>query len=283
MIHSPLRYPGGKRKLTLFFKSVFENNNLLNGVYVEPYAGGASIALSLLFNNYVNKIIINDYDRSIYAFWHSVLYNTNKFCKLISETDITIKNWRFFKDIQKKKKTINLLSLGVSTFFLNRTNRSGILNAGVIGGINQLGNYKIDARFNKEDLIQRIKKIASKREKISLYNLDALELVKNNIKYFPKNTLIYFDPPYYNKGKELYDNHYLHKDHYKVSKFISSIKKQKWLVSYDNVDPIRKLYKKNKKITYTINYSAVNSTKGKEIMIYHENLSMPKFIISNIS
>lgn len=65
---SPLRYPGGKGKVADYFKQIFRDNSLYDGVYVEPYAGGASVALSLLFNEYVSKIIINDIDRSIFAF-----------------------------------------------------------------------------------------------------------------------------------------------------------------------------------------------------------------------
>ena len=86
--YSPLRYPGGKGKLTDFFHAIIEENNLSDGYYVEPYAGGASVALSLLFNEYVSKIIINDFDRSIYAFWFSVLNETRKLCELILKTKV---------------------------------------------------------------------------------------------------------------------------------------------------------------------------------------------------
>ena len=142
--YSPLRYPGGKKKLVNYFKEIVVKNDLCGGVYVEPFAGGASIALSLLIDGYVSKIIINDFDRSIYAFWHSILNRTEEFCKLIEETPITIEVWKKQKEIQKEKNRYDLLSLGFSTFFLNRTNRSGILKAGVIGGLNQNGKLMQD-------------------------------------------------------------------------------------------------------------------------------------------
>ena len=147
-ILSPLRYPGGKSKISNFFKQFVKDNGLLDGVYVEPYAGGASVALSLLFDEYVSKIIINDKDRSIYAFWHSVLYDTENLCRLIAETPVTMENWKKLRELQKvdKKDQASLLDLGFSTFFMNRTNRSGIIKAGVIGGYAQTGNYKMDAR-----------------------------------------------------------------------------------------------------------------------------------------
>lgn len=274
--HSPLRYPGGKGKIANFIKLVFEKNLLLDGWYVEPYAGGASVALSLLFGEYASKIVINDYDRAIYAFWHSVLNDTDRLCCLINNSKVNIKTWRHQKEIQKQKDTADLLELGFSTFFLNRTNRSGIIKAGVIGGIEQTGNYKIDARFNKADLIQRIQRIANYKDRILLYNLDAIELIKTISKTLPDKTLIYFDPPYYVKGKDLYVNHYKHEDHVLVSQMINGINKHKWLVSYDNAPEINDIYRLNKKFEYDLNYSAVNATKGTEVMIYHKDLFIPK-------
>jgi len=274
--YSPLRYPGGKGKIANFIKLVFEKNLLLDGCYVEPYAGGASVALSLLFGEYASKIVINDFDRSIYAFWHSVLNDTHNLCNLIQDTKVDIKSWRQQKEIQKQKETADLLDLGFSTFFLNRTNRSGIIKAGVIGGNDQSGNYKIDARFNKTDLIYRIQRIAKYKDRILLYNLDAIDLIKTISKNLPEKSLIYFDPPYYLKGKDLYVNHYKHEDHVLVSKMINGISKHKWIVSYDNAPEIIEIYKQNKKFEYALNYSAVNATTGTEVMIYHKDLFIPK-------
>lgn len=276
MFYSPLRYPGGKGKLADFIKKIMERNSLKGGYYVEPYAGGASVALSLLINDFASKIIINDFDKSIYAFWHSVIHDTDELCKMITDTKVNMSTWNEQKEIQKQKKEAPLLLLGFSTFFLNRTNRSGIIKAGVIGGNEQTGKYKIDARFNKTDLINRIQNIGKLESRIMLYNLDALEFIKEISKELPDKTLIYFDPPYYLKGKDLYVNHYKHEDHLLVSQMISGIKKHKWIVSYDNENEIRKLYTDNKKFTYSLNYSAVNATFGTEVMIYHDDLIIPK-------
>jgi DNA adenine methylase len=276
MFYSPLRYPGGKGKLAEFVKIIFNRNDLLEGYYVEPYAGGASIALSLLFSGYASKIIINDFDKSIFSFWHSVINETDELCKFINDSPINMDVWRQQKEIQKQKEEASPLQLGFSTFFLNRTNRSGIIAAGVIGGNDQLGNYKIDARFNKKDLISRIQQIGKRADSILLYNLDAIELIRNISSELPEKTLIYFDPPYYIKGKQLYANHYKHEDHLLVSQMINGISEHKWLVSYDNEKEIRNLYKKNKKFTYSLNYSAVNSTSGSEVIIYHKDLIIPR-------
>jgi DNA adenine methylase len=276
MFYSPLRYPGGKGKLTDFIKLIFDRNSLGCGCYVEPYAGGASVALSLLIDGYASEIVINDYDKSIYAFWHSVINETDELCQMISDVNIDMATWQEQREVQKNKETAPLLELGFSTFFLNRTNRSGIIKAGVIGGNEQNGNYKIDARFNKSELIKRIQKIGEHGSRILLYNLDAVKLIKTISSQLPTNTLIYFDPPYYLKGKDLYVNHYKHNDHLLVSKVINGINKHKWVVSYDNEKEIKKLYRKNKKFIYSLNYSAVNATNGTEVMICHKGLVIPK-------
>lgn len=273
--YSPLRYPGSKRKLVNLFKEIIIKNDLKRGTYAEPYAGGASIALSLLIEGYVSKIIINDLDCSIYAFWYSVLNNTKKLCKLIEETPVNIRTWKIQKEIQKNKEKTDLLSLGFSTFFLNRTNRSGILNAGAIGGLKQKGSWKIGARYNKEDLIIRIKRIAKYKDKIKVSKDDAIELVKKLKNKLPKKTLIYFDPPYFVKGRELYFNHYEYGDHKKIAIEIGKIKDQKWVITYDCVEPIIKLYMKHDLQTYPLRYSAGNSKIGKEIIAHSKNLVVP--------
>ena len=158
--YSPLRYPGGKSRLVNFIKSIIDQNDLKGGTYIEPFSGGAAIALALAIDGYMERIVINDYDRSIYAFWHSILYQTDSFIDKIRSTPLSIEEWHIQRTIQQNKYNADLFDLGFSTFFLNRTNRSGVLKAGVIGGLNQTGPYKIDARYNKEQLIKRIQLIA---------------------------------------------------------------------------------------------------------------------------
>lgn len=275
MNNSPLRYPGGKNKLSAFIAKICIDNNI-NGTYVEPYAGGAAVALSLLFENFVKDIIINDKDRSIYAFWYSVLNHTDALCDLITNTDINLQEWRIQKDIQNNKEFANLLDLGFSTFFLNRTNRSGIIKGGVIGGLGQTGDYLIDCRFNKTDLIERIRKIASKKNNISLYNHDAIELIDIIQKDFENNNMIfYFDPPYYYKANSLYMNHYKDENHQSVSDKIKNIQNLRWIVSYDNVPEIQNLYSECIRKEYAFKHTAHSSRLGKEILFFSHNLQLP--------
>ncbi|MFN8323418.1 MAG: DNA adenine methylase [Chitinophagales bacterium] len=275
--YSPLRYPGGKGKVADYFKQVFKDNLLYDGVYVEPYAGGASVALSLLFNEYASKIIINDIDRSIFSFWHSVLNKTDELCRLIHDTPVTVETWERQRQIQKDKQRQGLLKVGFSTFFLNRTNRSGILNAGIIGGRQQTGEWKIDARYNKKDLINRIERIAQYKNKIDLHNSDAVQLVKSLRKTLPAKSLFYFDPPYYVKGKDLYLNYYQDNDHLDIATEISKVSNQKWIVTYDDVSQIRNLYSDYRKKPFKLFYSAGSANKeGKEIMIFSDNIYIAK-------
>lgn len=250
--------------------------NNINGHYIEPYAGSAAVALYLLINGYVRDITINDLDRGVFAFWYSILNNTEKFCKKIKATDVTVKNWKKFKKIHSSDKA-TLFDLGFATFFLNRTNHSGIIDGGIIGGLNQKGKYKIDCRFNKDDLIERIKIIASFKKNIHLYNLDALKLIeKIQIEQNNMNTIFYFDPPYYLKGPSLYMNYYEEDDHKKVSEKIKKVRNSRWIVSYDNVSQIKKLYSEFKKKEYTFFHVAYKTREGKEVLFFSNNLIIPR-------
>lgn len=272
--YSPLRYPGGKNKLSKYVTRLIENNDLINGTYIEPYAGGAAVALYLLINGHVNNIIINDIDRSIYAFWHSVLYETDDLCNLIRETPINMNIWNEFKEIQKNKEEAPLLQLGFSTLFLNRTNRSGILSAGVIGGKNQNGNYKMDCRFNRNQLIEKIQLIARFRDHIRLYNLDTIDLINNVINNMDNQAFVFFDPPYYKKGATLYVNSYKHEDHISLMNSISNISNHKWIVTYDNVEEIASIYSNFRIVTYSLTYTAEKKYSGSEIMVFSDNINL---------
>jgi len=273
-VFSPLRYPGGKRKLANYIKLVFQYNSLLDGHYVEPFAGGAAIALSLLYSEYASHIHINDISRPIFAFWHSVLNDTNELCSLIQETEVSMDEWEKQKSIQDRSDQVSILELGFSTFFLNRTNRSGILGGGVIGGKEQAGTYKISARFNKANLINRIRRVARYRSRISLYNHDAKEFINTSGTQFPSRTLVYLDPPYYKKGKGLYEDFYEHNDHLQISKMIADLK-HRWIVSYDQTREIQEMYSNFPQVTYSLSYSTANRYKGTEVMFFSNNLIIP--------
>lgn len=276
MVYSPLRYPGGKNKLSAFIAKICIDNKI-DGHYVEPYSGGASVALFLLIEGFVKEITINDKDRSIYAFWHSVLNRTDELCKMIETAELNIQEWRKQRAIQFNKQDADTLELGFSTFYLNRTNRSGIIYSGVMGGVEQNGNYLMDCRFNRVDLINRIRTISKYRNQINLFNLDALELVdiiKSEAQ--DSNVIFYFDPPYYLKANSLYLNHYDPKDHKKVSERILAIRNLRWIVSYDNVPEIDDLYNNCDKKEFSFKHTAYEIREGKEVLFFSSNIKQPE-------
>ncbi|WP_337029419.1 DNA adenine methylase [Pantoea agglomerans] len=275
-LYTPLRYPGGKATFAPYISEIISDNDLVGGHYLEPYAGGAGVALELLFHNYVSHIHINDIDPAIYAFWVCVTQHTHEILELLDTTPITIEEWFKWRDILNKKHDASLVERGFATLFLNRTNRSGILKAGVIGGKNQDGNYKLDARFKKSVLADRIIKIASFSDRISVYCEDSLSLLKKSSKLLPKSSLIYLDPPYYVKGKGLYRNYYEHDDHLAIAKELQSDSFPfPWIVSYDNVPEICDMYQNSRYLNYGLNYTAQRRYIGNEVMFFSSKIFPP--------
>lgn len=276
---TPLRYPGGKRKLFNYTRRLLEINDLVGCTYMEPFAGGSGLALKLLDHGVVESLILNDIDRSIFSFWNSVLNKTDELVSMINKVPVTLNEWHRQKKIQENKEAAQDVELAFSTFFLNRTNRSGILNGGVIGGKDQNGITKLDCRFNKADLVERIYSIAEKKDHIQLFNMDAIEfLVMLKTRQFNSPySFIFMDPPYYHKGRELYINYYQHSDHEKLFEVINKELFSPWVVTYDNVNEIKELYQGYHQVEYNLFYTAQNKRLGKEVMIYSKCLAPVEF------
>ncbi|WP_335965761.1 DNA adenine methylase [Galbibacter sp. PAP.153] len=273
MNRTPLRYPGGKQKLTPFIIEILESNDI-NGHYIEPYAGGAGVALELLLNRKVEYIHLNDSDIRLYSFWKSIKNENEKFCSKILSASLTIEEWKKHREVLRHPEKHSLFEIGFSTFYMNRCNRSGVLNAGVIGGLNQDGNYKMDARFSRNDLIQRIELIGLYSDSIFVSNLDAEKYIDNYIPNLEDNSLIYLDPPYFNKAKDLYLNSYKPDDHKRLSHAVQKVTKP-WVLSYDNVPEIIQLYSSRNYFTYDLQYSAARNYKGKEVFVFNDSLKLP--------
>lgn len=268
---SPLRYPGGKSRITPIVKTLLENNNI-NGTYIEPFAGGAGVALQLLIDGSVNDIVINDYDKAIYSVWRAIKENHTGLIRLIENTPITVEEWRRQKKIYSTQNNKYSLQLAFATLFLNRTNYSGILSSGPIGGYEQNGKYKINVRFNKTDIIQKINSIATYREHIHIYNKDIISFVENILPKYSSNSFVYFDPPYFKKGSELYKNFFDLPDHVKLCNKITTNVGIPWLITYDNALEIIKIYQKNYNIAlFDLSYGTSNRKAVTEIAIVHNN------------
>ena len=274
-LSSPLRYPGGKSCLYDLAGHILRLNKLERAHYAEPYAGGAGLALALLFNGHVSEIHLNDVDRSIWAFWHSTLNHTDDLVTLIAETPVTLETWTAQRDAYLNQADYDDLEVGFATFFLNRTNRSGIIKgAGVIGGHDQSGAYKIDCRFNRTDLIKRVRRIAKYRSRIHLHRLDALAFLDQADTALPARSFFCIDPPYFNKGSSLYTSFYAPEDHLAVSQAVLGLERP-WVLTYDNTPEIAHLYKARRQYGFDVNYSVQTKRVGTELLVASKGLIMP--------
>lgn len=273
---SPLRYPGGKARVTNFIRLLFQANGLVDGEYVEPYAGGASVALGLLYGGFVSRVHINDADPAIYHFWDAVLNETDILCQRIADAVLDVPEWKRQRAVYRDPQSAPL-DVAFATFYLNRTNRSGVIvDGGVIGGLNQAGAWKIDARFTRSELIRRIERIARSRSSIEISNLDAIRLLGSlNERLDGPKALIYLDPPYYEKGRELYRDYYrTHEDHQKLADEVGKLKVP-WVVSYDDAPQVRELYTGYRRIQYGLRYTARERYDGAEVMFFAPGLNVP--------
>lgn len=267
MFYSPLRYPGGKGKLEPFMEILIEQTGHIGGTYIEPFAGGAGIALELLEKNIVNEIVINDLDKGIYSFWKAILTETDRFVENIRNVPLNIDEWNRQRAILDDSSKYSY-ELGFATFYLNRTNRSGIIKGGVIGGVEQNGNWKMDARFNRDDLIERILKIVKRKKNIHIYNKDVSSFVQNYLPRYEDNAFVYFDPPYFGKGKQLYLNFFSYEDHVRIERMINQQVNCDWVITYDDVKEIADIYQNHILRRFDLNYSAAVKRKASEIIIF---------------
>lgn len=262
--HSPLRYPGGKSFLFPLFDRLLGETDMTDVVYIEPFAGGAGAALALLLRDKVSSIVINDFDRAIYSFWKSAVVESERFIDTIRSTPVTVPQWKKQKAIYQNHRS-KRFELGFATFFLNRTNRSGFLAGGPIGGMEQKGEWKLTARYNKSGLVARIEKLQAFRDRIKITNKDGVELLDDYLDN--KNALMYLDPPYYDKGATLYMNHYRESDHKLLAKKLNANASANWILTYDNNPVIQTLYRKRRRQIFSLNYNAYEPRVGSELFI----------------
>lgn len=276
LYRTPLRYPGGKQKLTPFIREILTANDLVGGHYVEPYAGGAGVAMELLTDGAVGHVHLNDSSYHIYAFWRSVVTESEEFCRRISRATLNVEEWKRQREVVRAPDQHAELDVGFATFYLNRTNRSGVLSGGVIGGLDQSGEWKMDARFPRLELMRRIEVIARLADNITLTNLDAEEYFAGEVPGLPADALIYCDPPYFEKASRLYLNHYAPDDHERIAEMIRSHHNRNWIVSYDGVQQILDYYAGSRQFLYELQYNASKAYKGSEVFIFADNLEIPR-------
>ena len=258
-----------------FMEYMIDQSGHRGGTYIEAFAGGAGVAIDLLLRDVVSLIVINDYDKGVWSFWKAILTETDRFVERLHTVPLTMDEWERQREICHVKKDKYSFELGFATFYMNRTNRSGIIKGGVIGGQEQSGKWRMDARFNRDELILRIKNIERHKATIKLYNKDINSFITNYIPKYEENAIAFFDPPYVRKGKQLYMNYFNLEDHMRIEEAIREQVKCDWIITYDNAPELKYIYKKHPLYLYDLNYSVFSKRKASELVIFSDNLKAP--------
>lgn len=280
---SPLRYPGGKAALAGLMADLIRVNDACDGTYVEPYCGGAGAALTLLMGEHVRYIVLNDADPAVYNFWWAALRQSELLTKLLRDTPVTIEEWYRQRDIYRRKGRFSRVEIAFATLYLNRCNRSGIIvDGGPIGGVRQDGKWRLDARFNRPQLIRRLERLSLYRDRIAVYSMDAVDFLRKVVRPRQdlRRTVVYLDPPYYGKGRDLYANYYAPEDHAALAAYLKYEAHFRWVLSYDDVPEIRELYSGMEQFHVRVSYSAHTRRFGRELIVCSDSLRFPKDHVS---
>lgn len=268
---SPFRYPGGKGFLSGFLadhlSKVFPGSSV---TFLEPFCGGAGAAVNLLADGFVDRLCLNDADVRIYSAWRAMLEETERFIDQIQSVPLTMDEWYIQKQISVDGPISGYgFDLGFASFYLNRTTRSGIVSkAGPIGGYDQTGKWKIDARFNRDGLAKRVGWIGENRDRIEVTNLDVLSFLDRARRTLDANSSFYFiDPPYVKAGGRLYLNAMDEDKHVALSDMLTSGKITKWVLTYDDHPLVRQVYSDQNMQSVNVNYSLQKKRKEAEILI----------------
>ena len=274
---SPLRYPGGKACLTGFLSKIIETNDLRGCVYYEPYAGGAGAALGLLKTGAVSRICINDADERINAFWAAAVNESSRFVDQVLKVPLSLDEWHRQRAICAKPQNYKDFEVGFAAFYMNRCNRSGVLTARPIGGLGQEGKWKLDVRFNRETLSERILELSKLRDGIQITRLDAIDFLKTKL---PRGrgrerAFVYLDPPYVHKGQRLYLNAYENQDHVNLAHYLGRQGTFRWIMSYDDTELVRSLYANYRLFSLPISYTLQEKRLAKELVVAPKHLALP--------
>ena len=244
-IVSPLRYPGAKRRHAGYIKEALRLNALRPGLFVEPFAGGASVALQLVKDEAVKCMGLIERDPLVAAFWKTVFFDADWLVRQVKTTPVTVEQWCALKTGRHKTAR----ERAFACLYLNRTSFSGIIaqGAGPLGGYKQASVHKIDCRFTRQTLIRRIRQAEALREKVAfVWNLtwaDGLARIRmmQARGSLPCDVFYYVDPPFFEKAKRLYTYYFTDTDHRRLRDVLLTMQ-EPWILSYDSAERVRELY-----------------------------------------
>lgn len=253
-----------------FLRHVIEAQRTRPVFYAEPFAGGAGAAMQLLSDGVVEHVALNDLNGGITSFWRAVFEENDRLAEAVRTAELSLGMWHQQREIQLDAQA-DPFERGFATFYLNRTNRSGILGGRPIGGLEQTGTWKLDARFNKADLVARIRHLSSFRDRVTVTQnegrlfLDALDGDRTE-------KMIYVDPPYLKQGEDLYLANMLYRDHVNLARTLLRLKSP-WLLTYDRDDRIpEQFYPGLACAAFSISHTAAIQHLGKEYLVVPEHV-----------
>jgi DNA adenine methylase len=270
-ILSPLRYPGGKRRLVPYLAAALAENNLRPDLFVEPYAGGASVSLELLHLDFAGRAVIGDLDPMVNAFWETVVTDVDWLCEQVESVPLSLSEW----ERMKKTRFRSRRSLALACLYLNRTSFNGALHnsAGPIGGRAQTSEYDIGCRFPRARLVGRLRACAELADRIDVVPAqDAMVTVREareRARHDELSAFFYLDPPFWAKSKFLYRRSFTELAHERLADQLHWLQDQ-FLLSYDPAPEIVDLYTGHTAGTVAeieLVYSGSSRSAGTEMVI----------------
>ncbi|WP_051058751.1 DNA adenine methylase [Paenibacillus shenyangensis] len=239
---SPFRYPGGKSKIAQHLAAAMRPQQL--DTLVSVYAGGASVELAMLQAGLVKQLIMNDIDFGIFSLFYLIKEHPDDLIQRIRTQLPSHDDFFRYRDLIKTDYAgADLLDAAWAALIVNRLAYSGIYSANPLGG--RSGSQKrLLARYNPDDLCQRILQIHAMSHRMTLSHQNALPFIEEQA-WHPNSTL-FLDPPYYEKGSALYRHFYTEQDHRDVSWLLQTFYEQMpgadIVITYDDHPFIRELY-----------------------------------------
>ena len=272
---NPLRYPGSKASFASSVGAFVTACGYTGFEIVEPFAGSASVSIDLVSSGVCSKAILIERDPLLYAFWSAVFFDTRRLCNRINKLSIDLGTWHDLRPLLaiNSPDEYELIDLAVAGLFFNRTNFSGVLHAGPIGGQQQKSVYKVNCRFNKDDLIARIRAIAKLQNRVEVIFSDALGFLETQKEAVNQNRFYYVDPPYFVQGEKLYRYSFELSQHKQLAKVLSELKAP-WLLSYDRHPVIEMLYERYASSGFKFKYSSKIRKVEREFLV--TNIKLPK-------
>lgn len=238
---SPLRYPGGKRKLVDHIATKIVDAVERPLLFIEPFAGGAAVSLNMLVQDWADHVVLADLDPLVGNFWRVVFGPQRQFDELRRWTEtsaVTLKDWYEVKAML----CATPVEYAFKCLYLNRTSFSGVLNqrAGPIGGHAQASEYTVDCRFNKDRIFSGLDRLRDHRKRVVYAGVkDYRQIAKlkrvRDLMVRDQSVVWYLDPPFFRKAEYLYNKWFDHSKHLALKNWIENDLVGHWLLSYDNV------------------------------------------------